>query len=108
MTSLALDRLHIFVSSTLQECASERASARAAITSLNHEPILFEDIGARAHPPPDVYRPRLDISHIFVAIYRELYGWIAPDMDISGIDDGCGSSSSTAQGASASGTARAT
>ena len=87
MTSLALDRLHIFVSSTLQECASERASARAAITSLNHEPILFEDIGARAHPPPDVYRPRLDISHIFVAIYRELYGWIAPDMDISGIDD---------------------
>ena len=87
MTPLALDRLRIFVSSTIQECASERANARGAITSLNHEPILFENIGARAHPPPDVYRARIDISHIFVAIYRESYGWIAPDMDISGIDD---------------------
>ena len=60
---------------------------RDVIRSLNHEPILFEDVGARPHPPPHVYRARLDISHIFVAIYRESYGWIAPDMDVSGIED---------------------
>ena len=87
MTSLTVDRLRVFVSSTIQECAVERSRARDVITALNHEPILFEDIGARPHPPRPVYRARLDISHIFVAIYRQSYGWIAPDMDISGIED---------------------
>ena len=77
----------MFVSSTIQECAKERSRVRDAIRALNHEPILFEDIGARPHPPQPVYRARLDISHIFVAIYRESYGWIAPDMDVSGIED---------------------
>ena len=87
MTSLTVDRLGVFVSSTIRECAEERSRARDVITALNHEPILFEDIGARPHPPQPIYRARLDISHIFVAIYRHSYGWIAPDMDVSGIED---------------------
>ena len=87
MTSLNVDRLRVFVSSTIKECAAERSRAREVIRLLNHEPVLFEDVGARPHPPPPVYRARLDISHIFVAIYRESYGWIAPDMDVSGIED---------------------
>ena len=87
MSSLTTDRLQVFVSSTIEECASERNAARCAIQSINHEPILFERIGARPHPPRDVYLARLEIAHIFVAIYKESYGWIAPDMSISGIED---------------------
>lgn len=81
------DRLHVFVSSTIKECAAERASVKQAIRSINHEPVLFEEIGARPHPPREVYTVRLEMSQIFVGIYRESYGWIAPGMDKSGVED---------------------
>ena len=84
---LAQDGLRVFVSSTIKECAEERAVVRDAIRSINHEPILFEDIGARPYPPRDLYKARLEISQIFVGIYRESYGWIAPGMEISGVED---------------------
>ena len=87
MIPLNVDRLRVFVSSTIRECAAERVAVRNAIRSINHEPILFEDIGARPHPPRDLYRARLEESQIFVGIYRESYGWVAPDMDISGVED---------------------
>ena len=87
VTSLTIDRLRVFVSSTIKECAAERAVVRDAIRAINHEPILFEDIGARPHPPRELYEARLEISQIFVGIYRESYGWIAPDMDVSEIED---------------------
>ena len=87
MTSLTVDRLRVFVSSTIEECAAERAAVRDAILSINHEPVLFEDIGARPHPPREIYKARLQISHIFIGIYRESYGWIAPGMRVSGIED---------------------
>src|SRR3990172_4714923 len=79
-------RLRVFVSSTLQELAEERAAAKEAITSLRLTPILFE-LGARPHPPRDLYRAYLEQSHIFIGIYWQRYGWIAPDMDISGLED---------------------
>lgn len=75
------------MSSTIKECAAERAVARKAIASINHEPVLFEDVGARPFPPRDLYRPRLEAAHVFIAIYRLKYGWIAPGMEISGIED---------------------
>src|SRR5712691_3368427 len=81
------DRLAVFVSSTIGECAAERAVARDAVRSINHEPVLFEDLGARPYPPREVYKPRIEAAHFFIAIYRESYGWIAPDMSVSGIDD---------------------
>ncbi len=87
MTSLTVDRLRVFVSSTITECAAERAAARDAVLSINHVPILFEDIGARPHPPRDLYKSRLEESQIFVGIYKESYGWIAPGMKISGVED---------------------
>ena len=87
MSSLNLDRLRVFVSSTIRECAAERDAVRSAIRSINHEPILFEDIGARPHPPREVYEARLGDSQIFIGIYRESYGWIAPDMAVSGVED---------------------
>ena len=87
VTSLTVDRLRVFVSSTIKECADERAMVREAIRSINHDPILFEDIGARPHPPRDLYKARLEISHIFIGIYRNSYGWIAPEMNVSGVED---------------------
>src|SRR4051812_22406827 len=79
-------RLRVFVSSTLEELAPERAAAQAAIRKLQLAPVLFE-LGARPHPPRDLYRAYLQQSHIFIGIYWERYGWVAPDMDISGLED---------------------
>jgi hypothetical protein len=42
-------RLRVFVSSTLQELADERAAVKAAISRLRLAPVLFE-LGARPHP----------------------------------------------------------
>src|SRR2546425_7165924 len=79
-------RLRAFVSSTLQELAAERAAARDAILQLHLAPVLFE-IGARPHPPRDLYRAYLDQSHIFIGIYLQRYGWVAPGEAIFGLED---------------------
>ncbi len=79
-------RLRIFVSSTLEELADERAAAREAVERLRLTPVLFE-LGARPHPPRDLYRAYLDQSHVFVGIYGCQYGWIAPGESVSGLED---------------------
>ncbi len=79
-------RLRVFVSSTLQELGDERQAARQAIERLHLSPVMFE-LGARPHPPQELYRAYLDQSHIFVGIYWQKYGWVAPDMTISGLED---------------------
>ena len=68
------------------ELADERAAARDAIQRLHLAPVLFE-LGARPHPPRDLYRAYLDQSHIFIGIYWQRYGWVAPDEEISGLED---------------------
>jgi predicted ATPase len=79
-------RVRVFVSSTLQELAAERQAVRDAVTRLRLAPVLFE-LGARPHPPRDVYRSYLAQSQIFVGIYWQRYGWIAPGEQISGLED---------------------
>jgi len=79
-------RLRVFISSTMRELAEERSAAADAIRELRLTPVLFE-LGARDHPPRDLYRAYLDQSQVFVGIYGEQYGWVAPDMGISGIED---------------------
>src|SRR3954447_24115457 len=79
-------RLRVFVSSTMEELADERTAVRRAIEDLHLAPVLFE-LGARAHPPRSLYRAYLDQSHVFLAIYWQRYGWIAPGMDVSGLED---------------------
>src|SRR5215208_2970095 len=79
-------RVRVFVSSTLGELAEEREAVRRAIESLQLAPVMFEQ-GARPHPPRSLYRAYLEQSHVFVAIYWERYGWVAPDMEISGLED---------------------
>jgi predicted ATPase len=79
-------RLRVFVSSTLGELAPERTAVRAAVQRLRLTPVMF-DLGARAHPPRELYRAYLEQSDVFVGIYGVRYGWIAPDMGISGLED---------------------
>jgi tetratricopeptide (TPR) repeat protein len=79
--------LRVFISSTIRECAAERAAAKAAVTSLRHHPILFEDLGASPHPPRPLYVRELSGADVFVGIYRDLYGWIASNATISGLED---------------------
>lgn len=79
-------RLRVFVSSTLGELVDERRAVRAAIEQLRLSPVMFE-MGARPHPPRALYRSYLAQSEVFVGIYWQRYGWIAPDMTISGLED---------------------
>jgi predicted ATPase len=79
-------RLRIFVSSTLQELAPERRATRAAIERLHLAPVMFE-LGARPHPPRELYRAYLDQSDVFLGVYWERYGWVAPDETVSGLED---------------------
>jgi predicted ATPase len=79
-------RLRVFVSSTLEELAAERAAVRESITRLRLTPVMF-DLASRVHPPRELYRAYLAGSDVFVGVYGERYGWIGPDMDISGLED---------------------
>ncbi len=79
-------RVRVFVSSTLDELAPERAAAREAITQLRLTPVLFES-GARPYPPRELYRDYLAQSDIFLGLYWQRYGRVAPSMQISGLED---------------------
>ena len=79
-------RLRVFVSSTLQELEPERRAARAAIERLHLAPVMFE-LGARPHPPRELYRAYLEQSDVFVGVYWQQYGWVAPGEEISGLED---------------------
>ena len=78
--------LKVFISSTIVECSRERQLAEQAIESLGHSAFRFEAEGARPYPPRSLYLPMLRDSNIFVGIYRKEYGWVAPDMTISGLE----------------------
>jgi predicted ATPase/Tfp pilus assembly protein PilF len=79
-------RLRVFVSSTLRELADERLAVREAITQLHLSPVMFE-LGARPHPAINLYRAYLEQSHLFIGIYWQSYGYVAPGMPYSGLED---------------------
>jgi predicted ATPase/class 3 adenylate cyclase len=79
-------RVRVFVSSTLGELAAEREAARTAVRTLRLSPVMFE-LGARPHPSRDLYRAYIAQSDVFVGIYWQSYGWVAPDTAVSGIED---------------------
>src|SRR5215470_11877446 len=79
-------RVRVFVSSTLGELAAERQAVRDAVTSLRLVPVLFE-LGARPHPARNVYQAYLAQSQVFVGIYWQSYGWVAPGEQVSGLED---------------------
>jgi hypothetical protein len=79
-------RVRVFVSSALQAFGEERRAVREAIQSLRLTPIMFEQ-GARPHPPRALYRAYLEQSDVFIGLYWERYGWVAPGEEMSGLED---------------------
>jgi Domain of unknown function (DUF4062)/AAA domain len=79
-------RLRVFVSSTLGELAAERQAVARAIAALRLTPVMFE-LGARPHPPRDLYRAYLAQSDIFVGLYWQRYGQVRPGMQVSGLEE---------------------
>jgi len=79
-------RVRVFVSSALQELAAERRAAQEAITRLRLVPVMFE-LGARPHPAREVYRAYLAQSQVFIGMYWQSYGWVAPGEQTSGLED---------------------
>src|SRR3954447_11190015 len=79
-------RLRVFVSSTLAELADERAAVARAVSGMRLTPVLFE-LGARPHPPRELYRAYLAQSDILIGLYSPRCGRVAPGMDISGLED---------------------
>jgi hypothetical protein len=54
-------RVRVFISSTLEELAEERAAALRAIRRLHLVPVWYES-GARPHPPRSMYQAYLKQS----------------------------------------------
>jgi predicted ATPase len=79
-------KIRVFVSSTIKDLSEERVAALNAIRKLHLAPIMFE-LNAKPQEAENVYRAYVEQSHIFIGIYGERYGWVAPDRSISGIED---------------------
>src|SRR5262249_2240240 len=79
-------RLRVFVSSTLGELADERRSVSRAISALRLTPVMFA-VGARPHPPQELYRAYLAQTDIFIGLYGQRYGQVGPGMEVSGLED---------------------
>jgi predicted ATPase len=77
-------RLRVFVSSTLGELAEERQAVSRAISTLRLTPVMFE-LGARPHPPRELYRAYLEQSDVFIGLYWQSYGRVSPGMEVSGL-----------------------
>ena len=68
-------RVRVFISSTLEELAEERAAARRAIRRLHLVPVWYES-GARPHPPQSMYLAYLNQSQILWGfIGNGMAGW---------------------------------
>jgi predicted ATPase len=79
-------RLRVFVSSTLGELAAERRAVSRAISAQRLTPVMFE-LGARPHPPRDLYRAYLAQSDVFIGLYWQHYGQVGPGMLVSGLEE---------------------
>jgi predicted ATPase len=82
-------RLRVFVSSTVGEhgeLAQERMAVERAIAALRLTPVMF-DLGARPHPPQQLYRAYLAQSDVFVGLYWQRYGRVTAGMDVSGLEE---------------------
>jgi predicted ATPase len=79
-------RLRVFVSSALGELADERRAVSRGIEALRLTPVMFE-LGARPYPPREVYQQYLAQSDVFIGLYWQRYGQLAPGMQVSGLEE---------------------
>ncbi len=77
-----VERLRVFVSSTLGELAPEREAAKSAIKTLRLVPAGV-DLGARAGKGDEAPEG----ADIFVGIYWQSYGWVTGDKPMSDLEE---------------------
>jgi hypothetical protein len=77
-------RVRVCISSMLEELAEERAAARRAVRRLHLVPVWYES-GARP-PPPRACPAYLQQGQVFAGICGRRDGWVAPGMEISGLE----------------------
>ena len=69
------DRLRIFISSSMQELASERITIKTALSQLNLEAWIFEtDAGARPQGVQQTYRQQIDDSDSYIGVVWRKFG----------------------------------
>jgi hypothetical protein len=68
------------------ELVEERRAVARAVSALRLTPVLFE-LGARPHPPRELYRAYLAQSDVFIGLYWQRYGQLGPGMRISGLEE---------------------
>jgi len=79
-------KIRVFISSTIKELADERGAVRKAISSMEYAPVYFEH-GAGPHNLRDVYLAYVEQSHLYIGILWEKYGYVDPNVGISGTED---------------------
>lgn len=72
-------RTRVFVSSTLDDLAAERHAAASAVEALRLTPVMLEG-DAPAGPP------HVDQADVFIGIYWQSYGSVAPETGLSTIE----------------------
>jgi hypothetical protein len=69
-------KLRVFISSTMEDLANERAAVVEQLKSVNLEPVNAEGILPTGGNSWDVLENEIRSSHIFVLILGNSYGWI--------------------------------
>lgn len=69
-------KIRVFVSSTMEDLANERAAVVKAIERLNFEPVNAEGILPNGGSSWEVLGPEIGSSHICILIQGDRYGWI--------------------------------
>jgi hypothetical protein len=69
-------KIRVFVSSTMEDLANERAAVVKAIEQLNFEPVNAEGILSNGGSSWAVLDPEIRSSHICILIQGDRYGWI--------------------------------
>ena len=77
----------VFFSSVMRDFGTERQAAKEAIVRLRHQPVMAEDFGAQAVSSQRACLEGVRSSDIYVGIYGERYGWVAPTSGLGATEE---------------------
>lgn len=77
----------VFISSVIRGFEAERAAAKDAVTRLHLRPVMAEDFGAQPLSPQAACLQGVRESDIYLGIYGERYGYIAPSSSLSATEE---------------------
>lgn len=77
----------VFISSVMRDFVLERQAAKEAIARLRHQPVMAEDFGAQPVSSQTACLEGVRQSDIYVGIYGERYGWVAPSSGLGATEE---------------------